>query len=58
MVQEDSDRGGGYLCDAGDFPDVLYHVTDNVLSAQDLQWTGIRHKAKKSEFGSFKPTSK
>ena len=38
VVQEDSDRGGGDLCDAGDLLDVLHHVTDNVLCTQDLKW--------------------
>ena len=38
VVQEDSDRGGGDLCDARDLLDVLHHVTDNVLCTQDLKW--------------------
>ena len=38
VVQEDSDRGGGDLCDAGHLLDVLNHVTDNVLCTQDLKW--------------------
>ena len=47
MVQEDSDRGGGDLCDAGDLLDVLHHVTDNVLCTQDLKW------ARKLDFSTF-----
>ena len=37
VVQQDPDGGGGDLCDAGHLLDVLHHVTDNVLCAQDLQ---------------------
>ena len=56
VIKEDSNRGGGNLCDAGDFLDVLHHVTDNVLCAQDLKWT--RTLSKMFDSRSFEPTSK